>query len=268
MSEVKMSESYDTKNRFQKMAEMYDQSAPYLVPNYHFLQDEVFRIIPFDVYDTLRIVDLGAGSGIFIEKFLGRFPNAKAYWIDSSSAFETVARNRLSKFNDRVEYLNITFTDKWEDRLDADPDFVFSMSAIHHLTAEGKKELYSRVYKALASGGWFINIDEMKTLNKDAYYRSLLFWAEHSDDMEGHLPLNISEHYEEWKTHFDQWKKRNIDEFERDKTAELGDDLHDSFFDQVNWLDDIGFEQADVFIKYHLWCMIGGWKGESIIPEL
>jgi hypothetical protein len=35
-----------------------------------------------------------------------------------------------------------------------------------------------------------------------------------------------------------------------------GDDLHESFIDQVNWLKEFGYKNADLFVKYHLWCVI------------
>jgi hypothetical protein len=28
----------------------------------------------------------------------------------------------------------------------------------------------------------------------------------------------------------------------------------------VAWLTEIGFTQVDLFVKYHLWCIIGGQK--------
>jgi hypothetical protein len=39
-----------------------------------------------------------------------------------------------------------------------------------------------------------------------------------------------------------------------------GDDIHESFVNQVDWLHEIGFTEADVYIKYHLWCAVGGRK--------
>lgn len=30
--------------------------------------------------------------------------------------------------------------------------------------------------------------------------------------------------------------------------------------DQVDWLKAIGYENVDIFIKHHLWCLVGGRK--------
>ena len=39
-----------------------------------------------------------------------------------------------------------------------------------------------------------------------------------------------------------------------------GDDLHESFIEQIEWLNKAGFMNSDVFVKYHLWAIMGGQK--------
>ena len=36
------------------------------------------------------------------------------------------------------------------------------------------------------------------------------------------------------------------------------DDLHESFFEQMKWLREIGYVNVDLYMKYHLWSMNGG----------
>ena len=61
-----------------------------------------------------------------------------------------------------------------------------------------------------------------------------------------------------WRNHFDRWKIRNIDHFGEIKST--GDDMHDFFMDQVAWLKEIGFTNVDLYVKYHLWSVVGGQK--------
>jgi hypothetical protein len=56
----------------------------------------------------------------------------------------------------------------------------------------------------------------------------------------------------------EDWKKRNIDKIYLPKQE--GDDIHESFIVQLNWLNDIGFKETDLFYKLFLFCMIGGKK--------
>ena len=80
----------DDKQRFSSMAEEYDQMAPYLLPQYAFLQEEMIRQADLAALAAPRIVDLGAGSGIFIEKVMDRNLGAVCWWVDSSPDFLAV----------------------------------------------------------------------------------------------------------------------------------------------------------------------------------
>jgi len=40
--------------------------------------------------------------------------------------------------------------------------------------------------------------------------------------------------------HFEGWKRRNIKHIDQPKTK--GDDMHEPFIEQVQWLKEIGFE--------------------------
>ena len=98
----------------------------------------------------------------------------------------------------------------------------------------------------------------MKTLDERAYRASLDFWVRHVESQTERIPPELAENARRWRSHFEGWKCRNIERIDQPKTK--GDDLHEPFIDQVQWLREIGFEGVDVFVKYHLWCVIGGRK--------
>jgi tRNA (cmo5U34)-methyltransferase len=160
----------------------------HLVPQYDFLQDEVLRIADLQIAGIDRgsnapvIVDLGAGSGIFLERAPTRWPNASAYWVDNSEAFCDVAQENLGQFDGRVKYVLSTFEEDWESQVE-EADLILSMSAIHHLESAEKKALYRRAFDALKPGGRFFNIDEMQTLYKDSYLENMRFWVKHAQDV-------------------------------------------------------------------------------------
>ena len=56
----------------------------------------------------------------------------------------------------------------------------------------------------------------------------------------------------------DNWAYRNIENFDRSKKK--GADIHEGFLEQLQWLDATGFVNVDLFLKYHLWSVIGGQK--------
>ncbi|MCP4130079.1 MAG: hypothetical protein GY754_03580 [bacterium] len=39
-----------------------------------------------------------------------------------------------------------------------------------------------------------------------------------------------------------------------------GDDIHETAEVQLDYLRNAGFENIDLYVKYHLWCIIGGQK--------
>lgn len=242
--------------RFLIMAEEYDRMAPELVPMYGWLQEEMLRILQIDNIGAGCLVDLGAGSGIFLEKALTRNPRLNAVWVDSSPAFMTVAQRRLARFHGRVTYLLSTLEESWESQLGDPVQAITSMSAIHHLDSAEKRTLYQRCHDQLAPGGWFLNCDEMQTVSMEAYLNSLYCWVRHVDDAPQRLRPDQMVEYENWCGHFARWKLRNIDNISVPK--QKGEDLHEPYLDQVRWLQEIGFAGADLFVKYHLWCIIGG----------
>jgi 2-polyprenyl-3-methyl-5-hydroxy-6-metoxy-1,4-benzoquinol methylase len=263
------------KHRFFTMAEAYERMCQRLVPGYDFLQDEVLRVVAADEKCDMTVVDLGAGSGIFLEKALSRWPGAKAYWVDYSQDFLSVAQEKLARFDGRIRYAQVSFDDDWESQVEGQADLIFSMSAIHHLENADKKRLYQRCFDKLAPGGWLFNVDEMKTLHQEGYLANMRFWVRHVED----AGCRIQEarcrkqeagsktaeeqwlYYQKWRSHFDNWELRNVVNVDVPKTK--GDDIHEHFAAQVDWLREIGFADADVYLKYHLWCAIGGRKPVS-----
>lgn len=240
------------------MAEMYDKVCKIIVPGYEFMQDSLIEILKFEGIKKPVILDVGAGSGILIERMLKTFPNSKCYYLDSSKDFISIAKDKLRGYKDRVTFINTDFSKEWESDIPEKIHVITSSNAIHHLFNEDKRVLYEKCYNLLDDHGWFFNIDEMKTVNEDAYIKSLEYWVYHTEKQKENVPDNLMVDYSVGLSKFDEWKRRNLDNITRPKGE--GDDIHESFLVQLKWLEDIGFENVDVFCKLSLWCMIGGKK--------
>ena len=244
--------------RFLVMAEDYDRMAPLLVPMYDWLQQVMLHVLHLEPRDMGCLVDLGAGSGIFLEKALLRHSGLHGVWIDSSTAFMAVAQRRLAPMAARMTYILSALEAPWEAQLATPVHAITSMSAIHHLESAEKYALYQRCYAALAPGGCFLNCDEMATVSREAYLNSLQVWVEHVEAAEYALAPEQHADYQRWRAHFARWQTRNIEH--ADAPKHQGDDLHEAFLTQMNWLQQIGFTGVDLFSKYQLWCVIGGRK--------
>jgi tRNA (cmo5U34)-methyltransferase len=116
------------------------------VPRYDELQDEVARATA-GVRAT-RLLDLGVGTGETAARVLAQHPGARLTGIDESAEMLAAAAAGLDG-DLRVGRL--------EDALPDGPfDLVISALAVHHLDADGKRELFRRIAAVLTPGGRFV----------------------------------------------------------------------------------------------------------------
>jgi tRNA (cmo5U34)-methyltransferase len=96
-----------------------------------------------------RVLELGTGTGETALRLLANHPGAVWVGIDASEPMLVRARERLPEADLRLQRL--------EDELPSGPfDLVVSVLAVHHLDGAGKRGLFSRVARVLASGGLFV----------------------------------------------------------------------------------------------------------------
>jgi tRNA (cmo5U34)-methyltransferase len=103
------------------------------VPGYEELQEAVATAA-----QGSSILELGTGTGETAVRVLGRNPGAHWTGIDASEPMLERARERLPQADLRLGRL--------EDPLPAGPfDLVVSVLTVHHLDADGKRDLFKRV---------------------------------------------------------------------------------------------------------------------------
>ena len=113
------------------LTEMLDE-----LPGYEELQEAVVATTDGLTFET--VLELGTGTGETALRMLARHPGARWSGIDASEPMLSRARERLPGANLRLARL--------EDPLPEGPfDLVISALAVHHLDAEGKRELFERV---------------------------------------------------------------------------------------------------------------------------
>jgi tRNA (cmo5U34)-methyltransferase len=106
------------------------------LPGYVELQDAVAAATADIAVHT--VLELGTGTGETALRILALHPGAAWTGIDASEAMLARARERLTGANLRLARL--------EEPLPSGPfDLVVSALAVHHLDAEGKRDLFARV---------------------------------------------------------------------------------------------------------------------------
>ena len=195
-----------------------------------------------------RVLDLGCGGGTLALAVLDRHPEAQATLVDFSPPMIDEARKQLAPFGDACEFVLHDLADPaWRDAIAerAPFDAIVSGYAIHHLTHERKRELYSEIFDVLRPGGVFINVehvqsatDWLQTLCDEAIIDSLYA---HHQEQGGYMT-----------------REEVGEEFVRRPDKESN--ILAMVDDQCGWLREFGFADVDCYFKWFELAVFGGRK--------
>jgi tRNA (cmo5U34)-methyltransferase len=144
------------RQHFEGDADTYDAHILRFVPYYREQNEMMMELVPFERTAAIRALDLGAGPGVLAEMLLRGFPRAQVMVFDLSEKMIAAAQAKLQRFEGRTAFqLGNIAADDFGDGY----DLVLSGLAIHHLDHPEKRDLYRRIYEALAPGGLFVNRD-------------------------------------------------------------------------------------------------------------
>ena len=102
-----------------------------------------------------KILDLGCGTGLELEYYFKKNPEAKVTGVDLAPGMLEVLKQKFSDKDLQLilgSYFEVAFG---EEVFDA----AVSVESLHHFTKEEKVPLYEKLYKALKNGGYFILTD-------------------------------------------------------------------------------------------------------------
>ena len=218
---------------FDEAAGGYDEARRLLVPGIEGLYGAVLESIPFGVEESIKVLDLGAGTGPLSAVVAGRYPRAGITLVDLSVEMLRVARRRFSREPDRFEFVVMDFARK---DLPGGYDLVVSALSVHHLTDGDKRELFEKVNGALVTGGIFVNLDQIL----------------------GQTPEEEARHEEWWLG-----RVREAGATEKDLAAasrRMRADKCATLSDQLHWLAAAGFEGIECRREDHRFAVYIGRK--------
>jgi tRNA (cmo5U34)-methyltransferase len=143
---------------FDRAAQRYDQSRRLLVPCFDDLYGTALQLLPPDRGLPLRVLDLGAGTGLLSAFIAETYPLAHITLVDLAADMLAKAAERLRAHAGRID-IRVTDMARLPDL--GMFDVVTSALAIHHLDDPGKQRLFADIYGALGAGGRFINIEQI-----------------------------------------------------------------------------------------------------------
>jgi tRNA (cmo5U34)-methyltransferase len=226
------------KKTFENAAFDYDGLIPKLIPRYHEQNDVLISLIPFRADTQLKVLDLGAGTGILSYLILNKFNNASITVFDLAENMLTACKSNLLDYGERVTFKQGNFA---TDDLGNEYDLVVSGLALHHLNNEQKQRFYQNLFQILKPGGVFLNRDIVV------------------GDTE-----NLTKQYEQlWR----QYIKSNGEDDQYWFNKYLEEDIPASVEKQIQWLKEAGFVDVGCHWRYLNFAIFGGYKPKSTIAN-
>ncbi len=189
-----------------------------------------------------RFLDLGSGDGAMSQLMRSAAPQAEAVLVDFSEPMLARAERRLGGCAGTWQAVRADLSGPaWRDAVPDGPfDAAVSSYAIHHLTSERKRALFAEVHDLLAPGGVFVNMDVVKIAGPlDGLFDERIA-AAHSTLAGAH-----AEHPD----------SADLDTFE-----DSAEDRPDPLQDQLAWLREAGFEEAELHFKWAEGAVFGAVK--------
>jgi ubiquinone/menaquinone biosynthesis C-methylase UbiE len=126
----------------------------------------VQRLVRAAGIEPLSVIDLGCGDGVLAASLLDAYPDARAVLVDFSEPMLDAARERLRGLESRCTIAQADLAQEgWREvaTAGAPMDVAVSGFAIHHLADERKRALYAEVFELLRPGGFFLNIEHVRS---------------------------------------------------------------------------------------------------------
>jgi len=218
-----------TQTIFDITAPSYDADRAKLIPCFDAFYRRSTDLI---AHDAKNILDLGAGTGLLSQFVRQWYPSAHIVLADLSEPMLAKARVRFAGDS------NVTFevTDYTTAPIDGTYDSIVSALSIHHIDHDAKRALFHKIFRALRPGGTFVNAEQVAGPPPalDAVYKSL--WLQQVREG-GATPQQIA-----------------------DSLYRQQDDRCASVEDQLQWMREAGFTDADCWFKDNRFAVLAGTR--------
>lgn len=221
------------RDHFETEAAEFDDLIVRLIPRYNEMIDAMIAALPFESDQTLRVIDLGCGTGTVALRVKQRFPRARITCLDLAENMLAMARVKLAACKG-IEFEQGDFL---AHPLEGPYDAAVSSLALHHLqTDHDKRKFYRQLYAAVAPGG--------------------VFWT--ADAALGATPALNQTYMEKWKEYMHrsmteaQIEERFAKDSQEDRPATLAD--------HFRWLEEAGFVAPEIVWRYFYCGVYGAHK--------
>ena len=217
----------------------------------------LLSFLPFELTDSIQLLDLGTGTGALSLEILSRFPNVSLTCLDFSEAMLAHARKRLEKFKGKVTFVQSNLQNSgWSKAVDGTFDAVVS-SFVTHTIPDKIKAMYRELFGLVNSEGCFLSCDVFPPpgpVLERIYHKSRLidrqFGIKMKTGVEKTIPeveQLLHERREGYKAFF---KGDN-------RILSIGSP---TVMNHLEWLKEAGFDEVDCLEKHIRNAIIGGFR--------
>jgi len=221
------------------------------------LLQRLVDLIPYDPDDEIRVLDIGGGYGALSKLVLDNYPHSTVVLHDYSEPMLQEARAHLAQYSDSVSYVRgDLMTSEWTGALTGEFNAVVSSIAIHNVRYPGRiKGVYQEVAPFVAKGGCFLNFDQVAAAG------DLIAGAERHAGLMSRRRKIMEE------------ERRQLTLAETAAEAAMGrrgrgggastlpsEAEPATLANQLKWLREGGYDQADCFWREGRRVIIGGYK--------
>jgi tRNA (cmo5U34)-methyltransferase len=171
-------------------AEQWDAHAGDRLPTRAEQQDVLLALLGAAEIGDGAVLDLGVGSGLVAEAVLVTLPKARLVGLDLSGAMLKLARERLGRFDARVELMQGDLASV--DRIEL-PDLpyraAFSVQTMHHLADAEKAAAIAWTANVVEPGGLIVIIDRVR-VSERLFHDWAVLWRRIDSD----TPATYAEH--------------------------------------------------------------------------
>ncbi|MHC2621864.1 tRNA (cmo5U34)-methyltransferase [Bradyrhizobium huanghuaihaiense] len=213
-------------------SERFDSLRRQLIPSFDLLYATGADFVGAVCRQDARILDIGAGTGLFSGLIRARLPRAVFTLLDASPEMLSKAVHRMGD-GAKCSYLHGDFSKSLpEGRYDV----VVSALAIHHLTHADKRALFCKIFECLTPNGLFVNVEQL---------------AGSSSAIEQFYDRQHERHVHDMETPPEEWA-RGRERMKLDIPADL--------LTQLDWLRSAGFSEVECLAKDCRFATYAAWK--------
>jgi tRNA (cmo5U34)-methyltransferase len=215
------------------------------------IRKRLVSALPFQPGDTIRVLDVGTGDGALGLEVLTAYPKAQLVCHDYSEAMLAHARLQLAQFSPSVSFVKSDLKyPEWTHVIEGSFDAVVSSIAIHNVAEQSVDSgsdripaIYAEIFSLLKPGGCFFNFEFVSPpglVTEGIYLKKLI------DDYQARPKVEIR-------------GERSSQEFEAVMLRHLRH-VHTPLSDQLNWLRQAQFDEADCLWKDTQTAIIVGFR--------